>query len=74
MFLTVAAIDVHDSLMKLLETTFTDGVWENFDLTKISSFVLACIGAVILFVFFWWGIRKLTRMAMAAFRRGKLSV
>lgn len=31
-------------------------------------------GAAIGLVFMWWGVRKLARVLMSAFRRGKLSV
>lgn len=32
------------------------------------------VGAAIGLVFMWWGVRKLARTLMAAFRKGKLSV
>lgn len=37
--------------------------------------VLAAVTAVsVSFVFLWWGVRKVIRMIMSAFRKGKLSV
>ena len=37
--------------------------------------VLATTAAIgIALVFMWWGVRKATRMIMAAFRKGRISV
>lgn len=36
----------------------------------LAAGVAACIGIV----FMWWGVRKMTRALMSAFRKGKLSV
>lgn len=36
----------------------------------IAAAVAVCVG----FVFMWWGARKATRMLMAAFRKGRISV
>lgn len=36
----------------------------------LAAGVAACIGLV----FMWWGLRKMTRTIMAAFRKGKLTV
>lgn len=36
--------------------------------------IASCVGAGIGLVFMWWGVRKLARTLMAAFRKGKLSV
>lgn len=31
------------------------------------------VGAAVGFVFMWWGVRKLIKVLMSAFRKGKLS-
>lgn len=36
----------------------------------IASIIVVCIGLV----FFWWGLRKVIKMLMGAFKKGKLSV
>lgn len=36
----------------------------------IASCVTACVGLV----FMWWGVRKVVRMIMTAFKRGKLKI
>lgn len=35
----------------------------------LATAVTACIGLV----FMWWGVRKVTRMVMSAFRKGRIS-
>lgn len=40
----------------------------------IVGVLASCIGSGIGIVFMWWGVRKLIRVLMGAFRRGKLSV
>lgn len=44
------------------------------DIAGAVTFLVAAVGVVVTLVFMWWGIRKLVRMFMSAFRRGKLSV
>ena len=41
--------------------------------TTVIGVVAGAIGAAIGLVFMWWGVRKLIRVLMGAFRRGKLS-
>ena len=41
---------------------------------NVLAIIGAAIGASILLVFFWWGLRKVIRSVMAAFRSGKLKV
>ena len=41
--------------------------------TTVIGVVAGAIGAAIGLVFMWWGVRKLIRVLMAAFRKGKLS-
>lgn len=62
--------DVAVSAMKsaLSEATGT------LNIGNILTVVAALIGACIVLVFFWWGLRKLIRAVMSAFRKGKLSV
>lgn len=36
----------------------------------LASLVAACVGLV----FMWWGVRKVSKALMSAFRRGKLSL
>lgn len=41
--------------------------------TTVIGVVAGAIGAAIGLVFMWWGVRKLIRVLMSAFRKGKLS-
>lgn len=41
--------------------------------TTVIGVVAGAIGASIALVFMWWGIRKLIRVLMSAFRNGRLS-
>lgn len=42
--------------------------------STIVAVLASVVGAAIGMVFMWWGVRKLARTLMAAFRKGKLSV
>lgn len=42
--------------------------------STVVGVLAASVGAGIGLVFMWWGVRKLVRTLMAAFRKGKLSV
>ena len=41
--------------------------------TTVVAVVAGAIGAAIGLVFMWWGVRKLIRVIMGAFRKGRLS-
>lgn len=43
------------------------------NVTTVIAVVAGAIGASIGLVFMWWGVRKLIRVLMSAFRRGRLS-
>lgn len=62
--------DIAVSAMKegLSEVTST------LSINNILTVIVALIGACIVLVFFWWGLRKLIRAVMSAFKKGKLSV
>ena len=40
---------------------------------NVIAVIAGAIGAAIGLVFMWWGVRKLIRVLMSAFRKGKLS-
>ena len=44
------------------------------NINNVIVVITAAIGASILLVFFWWGVRKVIKVVMAAFRKGKVSV
>ena len=41
--------------------------------TTVIAVVAGAIGTAIGLVFMWWGVRKLIRVIMSAFRKGRLS-
>lgn len=47
---------------------------EQISVTTVVGVLAAVVGACIGLVFMWWGVRKVTRMLMSAFRKGKISV
>lgn len=49
-------------------------VTSTLSISNILTVIAALIGACIVLVFFWWGLRKLIRAVMSAFKKGKLSV
>lgn len=70
--------------MNLLATTTTSVGWSDLSdvltaitgqisVTTVIGVVAGAIGAAIGLVFMWWGVRKLIRVLMSAFRKGKLS-
>lgn len=72
-------------MMMLLETSATPVSYSDFSsiftalqgqisVSTIVGVLAAVVGACIGLVFMWWGIRKVVRMLMAAFRKGKISV
>ena len=55
-------------------TRYWQAIREVIDLTDIVTVLTAVTAGAIALVFLWWGIRKVVRMLMSAFRSGKLSV
>ncbi len=51
-------------------TSLTAQISVSTIVAALATFITAGIGLV----FMWWGVRKLVRTVMGAFRRGKLSV
>ena len=43
------------------------------DVTTVVGVLAAAAGICIGLVFMWWGVRKVTRMVMSAFRKGRIS-
>ncbi len=65
--------DTADVAVSAMKEALTD-VTGTLSISNILTVVAALIGACIVLVFFWWGLRKLIRAVMAAFKKGKLSV
>lgn len=50
-----------------------NAITAQISVTTVIAIVAGAVTAAIGLVFMWWGIRKLTRVLMSAFRNGKLS-
>lgn len=48
-------------------------ITDQISVTTVIAVIAGAIGAAIGLVFMWWGVRKLIRVLMSAFRKGKLS-
>ena len=65
------------SFTALTSTAFKgviDAVTAQISVTSIVEVLAYAVPIAIVMVFAWWGIRKVTRMVMGAFRKGRLKV
>lgn len=46
----------------------------NITVANVATVLSAALGIAAIFSFAWWGARKVLRMIMAAFRKGRVSV
>lgn len=51
-------------------TQITDAL----SITNLVSVLAGIVGTAVVFVFFWWGIRKCTKIIMGAFKKGSLKL
>ena len=51
-----------------------DAVTAQISVATIVEILVYAVPIVIGLVFMWWGVRKVVRMIMAAFKKGKISV
>lgn len=52
----------------------TTAISEQISVSTVAAVIASCVTACIALVFFWWGVRKVVRMIMTAFKRGKLKI
>lgn len=50
-----------------------DAVTAQISVTSVVEILAYAAAICIAFVFLWWGVRKVVRMIMSAFRKGRLS-
>lgn len=55
-------------------TSIITAITSEVTVENILAVLTTVIGVAVAFVFFWWGARKVTRVVMSAFRKGRLSV
>lgn len=74
MALPASAADVDASAaVSAVSSAFGD-VTSVINVTNILSAIGIALGASVVLFFFWWGLRKVIRMVMSAFKKGKVSV
>ena len=54
--------------------TVTDSVTSQFSITTIASIIGVVLAGCVGLFLFWWGARKVVRMIMSAFKKGKISL
>lgn len=47
---------------------------EQISVTSVVGVLAIAVGAAVGLAFMWWGVRKLVRVLMAAFKKGKVSL
>ncbi len=72
-FATSETGDTVDVAVSAIQSALSEATG-TINIGNVLTIIGAAIGASILLVFFWWGLRKVIRAAMAAFRSGKLKV
>lgn len=55
-------------------SSVVDAVTAQVSVSTIVEVLAYAVPVVIGMVFMWWGVRKVVRMVMSAFRKGKISV
>lgn len=55
-------------------TQIIQAITAEISVENILAVLTTVIGVAIVFVGFWWGARKVTRVVMSAFRKGRISV
>lgn len=53
-------------------SAITTAISNQISVSTIVAVLASCVTACIGLVFMWWGVRKVVRMIMSAFKRGKL--
>lgn len=65
---------VSDPTPKEAATQIFDSIYAELNFTTILSVLGVAIGAALAVFLGWWSIRKVTRMVMNAFSKGKVSI
>lgn len=65
---TVTAITTADF------TSVISALQEQISVSSVVGVLAVAAGAAVGLAFMWWGVRKLTRVLMSAFKKGKVSL
>ena len=55
-------------------SSVVDAVTAQISVSSVVEVLVYAVPVVIGLVFMWWGVRKVVRMVMSAFKKGKISV
>jgi len=55
-------------------SSITTAIGNQISVSTIVAVLASCVTACVGLVFMWWGVRKVVRMIMSAFKRGKLKI
>lgn len=69
-FLTASATPIGFSDFEAIFTGLTAQINVASIVSVLGGVLAACVGMV----FMWWGVRKIARMVMSAFQKGKVSL
>lgn len=53
--------------------SIVDSITSVFKVNTIVAIIAGVLGSVMVFVFMWWAIRRVVKIAMAAIRKGRVS-
>ena len=67
-FLTAAAVSSSDFAGVL------EAITNQISVATIVEILVACVGASVGLAFMWWGVRKVVRALMSAFKSGKIKI
>lgn len=59
-------LPAYQTVVNTLQSTFTE--------SQLASILSYAVGACVVLVLFWWAVRKVSRMFMGAFKKGKLRI
>lgn len=54
--------------------TILTALQAQISVSTVVEVLVVCAGAAVGLAFMWWGVRKLTRVLMSAFKKGKVSL
>lgn len=55
-------------------TSVLTALQSQISVSSIVGVLVVLVGATVGLAFMWWGVRKLTRALMSAFKKGKVSI
>lgn len=54
--------------------TVLESVTDVLNITNVAAILAACMGSATILFLAWWGVRKVTKVTVNAFAKGRLSI